>query len=223
MTIIEMMIVVVIIALAAGGLTYSLGALTRTHVRSACMRIASAARFAYNRAISQGTTVRLAFDLDQDVLSFEEAHGSVTLARTTDERRTDIERDGEEGVDAAAVDPWEAARARLEDTLRPSFGASPFSQLEGSRYEPNELASGVEITRLLTPHEAEPRTEGTGHVYFFPNGQTENAVIWVSDGGDRVFSVEIHPLTGRARVRDFAWEPEELMLEGDEETSEVTE
>lgn len=223
MTLIEMMIVVVLIALAATGVTYSLGALTRTHLRSACMRVAAGARYAYNRAISQGTTVRLTFDLGASTMGFEEAHGSITLARTTDSRREDIERDAEEGVDSAAVDPWEAARARLEDTLRPSFGASPFSALEGRRYEAAELADGVRITRLWTPHEAEPREEGTGHIYFFPNGQTENAVLWVSDGSDRVFSVEIHPLTGRARVRDFAWEPEELMVEGDEDSSEVTE
>ena len=149
--------------------------------------------------------------------------GSITLARTTDSRRLDVERDAEDGVDSAAVDPWEAARARLEDTLRPSFGSSPFASLEGRRYAPAPLSDGVRITRLWTPHEAEPRTEGIGHVYFFPNGQTENAVLWVSDGHDRVFSIEIHPLTGRTRVRDFAWEPEELVLEGDEDTSEVAE
>lgn len=225
MTIIEMMIVVCIVALAATGVTYSLGALTRTHLRSACMRASAGARYAYNRAISQGTTVRLAFDFDSAEMGFEEAHGSITLARTTDARRVDIEREAEDGedTDTAAVDPWEAARARLEDTLHPSFGASPFTRLEGSRYAPHELADGIHITRLWTQHEAEPRTEGTGHIYFFPNGQTEHSVLWVTDGGDRVFSVEIHPLTGRARVRDFAWEPEELILEGDEDSSEVVE
>lgn len=223
MTLIEMMIVVVLVALAATGVTYSLGALTRTHLRSACMRVAAGARYAFNRAISHGTTVRLVFDLGSGEMGFEEAHGSITLARVTDSRRIDIERDGEDGADAAAVDPWEAARARLEDTLRPSFGGSPFTPLEGSRYERRPLADGVRIVRLTTPHEAEPRENGTGHVYFFPNGQTEHSVVWVSDGRDRVFSVEIHPLTGRARVRDSAWEPEALMVEGDADSSEVDE
>lgn len=222
MTLIEMMITVIIIAVAATGLTVGFGALTRTHLRSACMRVAAGSRYAYNRSISQGTTVRLAFDLETHQMSFEEAHGSVTLARVTDERRGEIERDGD-GSDSAGVDPWAAARARLEDTLRPSFGASPFSTLEGSRYQPDVLADGVEIERLITPHEAEPRDEGTGHIYFFPNGQTEHAVLWVTDGGERVFSVEIHPLTGRARIRDRAYEPEELLEDGDEESSEVTE
>jgi prepilin-type N-terminal cleavage/methylation domain-containing protein len=222
MTLIEMMVVVLIVAVAATGLSVGFGALTRTHLRSACMRVAAGARYAFNRAISQGTTVRLAFDFGSHRMSFEEADGNVMLARVDDARRLDIEG-GDEASDAAAVDPWAAARARLEDTLRPSFGASPFTTLEGSRYQPTELADGVEIARLITPHEAEPREEGTGHIYFFASGQTEHAVVWVSDGGGRTFSVELHPLTGRARVREGAFEPEELILDGDEESSEVRE
>lgn len=222
MTLIEMMIVVIIVAVAATGLSVGFGALNRTHLRSACMRIAAGSRFAYNRAISQGTTVRLAFDLDTEQMSFEEAHGAVTLARIDDERRGNVEDDSE-GADAAGVDPWEAARARLADTLRPSFGASPFTTLTGSRYAAAELSDGIAIDRLITPHEADPREDGVGHIYFFPNGQTEHAVVWVTDNHDRVFSIEIHPLTGRGRIREGSYEPEELMVDGDEETSEVRE
>lgn len=222
MTLIEVMIVVLILAVAASSLSYGFGALNRTQLRSACMRITAASRFAYNRAISRGTTVRLAFDFEQDTMAIEEAHGRITLARTDDRRRMDIEGDNEDGdADAAAVDPWAAAQARLADTLHPSFGASPFSPIEGRRYQPAPVAEGVEIERLITPHENDPRERGTGHVYFFPHGQTEHAVVWLTDGADTVFSVEIHPLSGRARVRASAYEPEELMIDGDEESSEV--
>lgn len=222
MTLIEVMIVVLIIAVAATGLSYGFGALNRTQLRSACMRLTAASRFAYNRAISRGTTVRIALDFSADTMAIEEAHGRITLARTSDTRRQAIEEESEDGTDtAAAVDPWEAARARLADTLHPSFGASPFQPISGRRYTAQPVAEGVEIERLVTPHEADPRERGTGHIYFFPHGQTEHAVVWMSDGGDTVFSVEIHPLSGRARVRASAYEPEELMVEGDESSSEV--
>jgi general secretion pathway protein H len=222
MTLIEMMIVVLIVAVAATGLSVGFGALTRTHLRSACLRVAAASRYAYNRSISQGTTIRLAFDLESEEMSFEEASGNVTLARVGDERRANIEDEGD-GADAAGVDPWEAARARLSDRLHPSFGASPFSTLEGARYASATLSDGIEIDRLITPHEAEPREDGVGHIYFFPNGQTEHAVVWVTDGGERVFSIEIHPLTGRGRIREGAYEPEELMVDGADDVSEVSE
>lgn len=222
MTLIEVMIVVLIIAVAATGLSYGFGALNRTQLRSACMRLTAASRYAYNRAISRGTTVRIALDFGADTMAIEEGHGRITLARTSDRRRMAIEDESEDGTDsAAAVDPWEAARARLADTLHPSFGASPFQPISGRRYAAQPVAEGVSIERLITPHENEPRERGTGHIYFFPHGQTEHAVVWLGDGGDHVFSVEIHPLSGRARVRSSALEPEELMIDGDESTSEV--
>ena len=210
-----MMVVVILIAVAAGGVSYGFGALERTQLRSACVRVAAAARYAYNRSISQGSTVRLLFDLDADTIAFEEAHGRITLARTTDARRVDLEREEDGDSESVAVDPWAAAQQRLADTMRPSFGASPFSQLEGRRYAPRPIGDGIAIVRLITPHEPEPREDGRGSLYFFPGGQTEHAVIWLSDGGDQVFSVEIHPLTGRGRVRAHAYEPEELLDDGD--------
>jgi general secretion pathway protein H len=210
MTLIEVLIVVVIVALAASGIVYSLGALTQANLRSAAMTISAGSRFAYNRAIAQGKTVRIVFDLDSGQMSFEEAHGRVTLARLDDATRQELE----EGEDGTSVDPWAAARARLEDTIRPSFGRSPFAALEGDRYAARPLASGISIRKLIVPHEPEPRTEGRGAIYFFPGGQTEHAVVWVADSSDRVYSVEIHPLTGRTRVHSFAYEPEAMLDDG---------
>ena len=217
MTLIEVMIVVIIVALAATGKSYGLGALERTQLRSACMKVTAGARYAYNRSIARGTTVRLVFDLEQETMGFEEAHGRITLARATDPRREEIAEESN-GDDIAGVDPWAAAQARLASTLRPSFGASPFEAIQGRRYQARPLGGGITIERLITPHEPEPRQQGRGSIYFFPGGQTEHAVVWLSDGGDRVFSVELHPLTGRTRVRDHAWEPDELLDQG---TSEV--
>jgi general secretion pathway protein H len=188
------------------------------------MRVGAASRYGYNRSISRGTTVRLVFDLDADTMGFEEAHGRITLARASSELRDRILEDGDEDEDVSGVDPWEAARARLESTLRPSFGASPFQPIEGARYQTRPLGDGVTIERLIVPHEPEPRERGRGSIYFFPGGQTEHAVVWLSDGGDRVFSVEIHPLTARVRVYDHAFEPDELLDEGaEEQVSEVDE
>jgi general secretion pathway protein H len=102
----------------------------------------------------------------------------------------------------------------LSEALRPNFGASPFAPIPGDRFQPRPLADGVVLERLIVPHEPEPRTEGRGAIYFFPNGQTEHAILWIGDGDERVYSVELHPLTGRTRVYPYAYEPEELMDDG---------
>ena len=227
MTLIEIMIVIILLAIVASGITYSFNALNRTYLRSACMHITAASRYAYNRAIARNTTVRLVFNLEDGTMGFEESEIPVTLARIGDERRefthdqAEEEDDGPD-VDSAGVDPWAAAHARLADTIHPTFGASPFQSLRGATYAQRPLGGGIRITRLYTPHEEEFRDSGTGHIYFFPHGQTENAVVWVSDSNEHTYSVELHPLTGRTRVRSFAYEPEELILEGDEDSSEIT-
>ncbi len=223
MTLIEIMIVVVIIAIAAVGITFSVGALTRTRLRSGCVKVMAATRFAYNRAVSQGTTVRIVIDADANTISIEEAHGRVTLARMDDPRRENVESED----DSAAVDPWAAAQQRLEETMRPSFGASPFSPIRGrdgetmSRYQPQPMGDGIQVVRMILPHEPEPREAGKGAIYFFPHGMTEHAVVQLTDGS-RVYSVEIHPLTGRGKVHTFPFEPEPVRESArDEDLSEV--
>lgn len=221
MTLIEVMIVIVIMALAAGGATVALNSVTRAKLRSACVRTVAGARFAYHRSVTRGRTVRMVLDIDSHSLSFEEADGRVFLARNDDETRLELdETDG----DLAAVDPWAAAQARLVDTFSPSFGRSPFGPISNadgealSRYEAAPLGSNIRILRVITPHEVEPREAGRASIYFFPSGRAEAAVIQLADSSERVFTVTIHPLTGRGRIYNYAYEPEEI---SDEEEDEV--
>jgi len=215
MTLIEIMVVVVIIALAASGIGYSVGALARTSLRSGATRVAAAVRFSYNRAVTHGETVRIAFEVPANTFSIESAHGSVTLAQPRD----DSQHGGGEDDDARAgsVDPWAAARARLETPDAPTLGASPFSALTSSsgkviaRYKDVELGRHIHIVKLIVPHEPTPRDQGKGAIHFFPSGYTEHAIIQLSDGTDGVFTVEVKPLTGRCVIHEGAYEPDEFL------------
>lgn len=225
MTLIELIVVVVIIALAGSGLSFSLGALNKTNLKSGAARFAAAARFAYNRAIIRGTTVRIAFDIPGTTFSIEEANAHVTLARAKDERRKDaLDKTGQ---DIVGVDPWESARARISEVMKPSYGASPFHGLQNddgkavTRYTSVPLGRRVQVVKLIVPHEPEPLEQGKGAVHFFPSGLTEHAVIQLSDGADAIYSVEIHPLTGRCQIYPQAFEPKKLL--GDPEHPNVSE
>lgn len=237
-TLIEMMIVVVLLALVAVGVSYGIGALHRTKLRSAAMDVVSASRFAYHRAVTRSNTVRIAFDLDAHTIAIEEAHGHVTL-----DVSEDAESDDEE--DRSASDPWMRAQARLDGSMSAQLGRSAFGPIEGSDGEPMEkylphrlpvvesgiveaaegdpraalMAAGdpeVRIYRLVTPHEPEPRETGRGYVYFFPGGRTEHAYVYLTDDdGTNAYTIEIHPLTGRAVVHRGELEPTEMADEGD--------
>jgi len=212
-TLIEIMVVIILLALFASGASFGLRALTKSRLRQACMTVVAASRYSYDRAIIQGSTTRVALDLDQGTIAIEEAPGFVTLAANDDERRANSD---EEGGDHAAVDPWAAAQARLENTLTPTLGRSPFGPIVGPegeairRYRPRPLNDGIRIVRVISPHEIEPRDSGLASLYFFPGGLGEHAVVQLADAADTLYSVEIHALTGRAEVHNYAFEPEEL-------------
>lgn len=215
-TLIELILVVAIIAVVVTGATFGLGAITRTRLRSSAFKVMSAAHFAYNRSLTQGTTTRLLFDFEKNTMAVEETDTPVTLA-------TNEQLDSDTGQ---AVDPWDLAKARLEEPLSPVEPSSPFQPITNQdgkvleRYKGKPLADGVSVHALITPHETDARTEGEGAVYFFPGGLTEHAVIQLSDSSETVYSIEIHPLTGNARIHNFAYEPlDELDDDGEVEDS----
>src|SRR5690606_29503510 len=214
LTLIEVMIVMVIMAMAAAGATMGIGALTRTELRSSAMRVAAAAHFGYSRSISTGRTVRVVFDLDRDTIGVEETSGKIAISRM--DERADPEEDTS---DLGAVDPWESARARMEDgPMRAKSSFGPITDPDGEEiefYKSQSIGNGISIVQVKTPHYPMPIEEGRAALYFFPGGRTERALIQVSDASDIVYTVEIHPLTGKAKVHPFAYEPPELD-EGDE-------
>jgi prepilin-type N-terminal cleavage/methylation domain-containing protein len=215
-TLIEVILVIAIIAVVITGATFGLGAITRTRLRSSAFKVASAAKFAYNRSLTHGTTTRLQFDFEKNTMAVEETETPVTLA-------TEEQLEDEPGE---AVDPWDLARSRLEtplDKVKPRSPFQPIANASGQplkQYAAQPLGDGILIHGLITPHETETRTDGEGAVYFFPGGVTEHAVIQLSDSSETVYSVEIHPLTGDARIHNFAYEPvDELDDEGEVEDS----
>ncbi|QQR89518.1 MAG: prepilin-type N-terminal cleavage/methylation domain-containing protein [Myxococcales bacterium] len=206
MTLIEILIVLALVAVAATGISFSTGAATRSRLRSACVRVLSASRFAYTRAISQQKTVRIAFDFQKNVFSIQESDGTVLLNQG-DKNESETE----------TSDPWAMARARLEGTFDPKPTPSPFHPIAGSdgkpikRYASQKLgAKGLRFLRLLVPHSPIPieGSNASGSIYFFPNGQTEHAVLQIgSESGNDVYSLELHPLTARGTIHAGKYVP----------------
>lgn len=212
MTLIEIMIVVVIIAAASTGLSYGFGALNRSKLKSACVHILSAARYAYGRSVTRGRTVRIVLDGDANTMSVEDAAGYVTLLGGKHGKKGGDETANDKG----AVDPWSAARARLATTMAPTEISSPFGPILGKdeetvlkQYAPRSLGSGVTIKKMILSHRIDGETSSKDAIYFFPGGINDRAVIQLEQGGT-VFSVEIFPLSGTGKVYNYAYEPKEL-------------
>ena len=209
---IEIMLVISIMAIVVMGATTGLGAITRSNLRAASMKVASATKFAYGRAVTQGNTTRLNFDFEKQTMSVEETQGTVVLSR------------GDENEKEEATDPWEEARAKLDTFDEPKAAKSPFMSIRNDRgiqlkkFGARPIGNGIRIVKLITPRRQDPITEGQGAIHFFPGGITEHCVVQLADKNDHVFSVEIHPLTGQAKIYNYAYEPPNIF---DEEQSEV--
>jgi general secretion pathway protein H len=270
MTLIEIMVVLLIIALAVGGIGFGAGALTRSDMRSSAQTLVAASRFAYSRAVTQGITARLVLDFEKRTIQVQETTGRVVLQRD-DASGSGLHREdapeldpdaGEDDVAAPVMmpsmtggaagggmglgggdmsaggmtgmtggllggllgggmgggisDPFLAAMASgsAGDVTggKAGYRGPRFGPSEGASGEPRDLEGDISFRKVFSPHEKEPREEGRAYVYFFPGGVTEHAIIQLTDNDEQeehVYSIEIHPLTGRAVIHDSELEPEE--------------
>ncbi len=195
MTLIELILVVALVALASTGVSFAFAAVTRSQLRSACLKVIAASRFAYNRAIVKGVTVRIVLDFEEDTISIEESSSArILLSR---------DADGEGG---GVVDPWEAAQQSVEGTLAPRGAESPFHVISTesgeaiSRYKPQKLGANIELRKLIATHLPAATSAGQNAIYYFPGGISEYAVLQLTDGSDDVYTVELHPWTGKGKV-----------------------
>lgn len=207
MTLVELMVAITIIALAASGTMYSVNALTRTKLRASAMRVAAAARFARHRALTQGKTVRVVIDLDDGTLGIEESGGRVTLTTPG----------GDDEDEPESVDPWEAAQAIMDHPDEPTLGASAFEAITDEdgdpirRYMEQPFEGSVRATRFVSPHEPEAKESGRVAFYYFPNGTGEHTFVELMDPRDNRMTVEIDPLSARAHVTNGRVDAERVL------------
>jgi general secretion pathway protein H len=274
MTLIEVMVVILIIAIAMSGVALGAGAITRADLRSSAQSLVAASRFAYSRAVTQGLTTRVVLDFTARTIQVQETTGRVVLQRDDASgsglRRADapgLDPDagaddipapvmmptasldqgggvlGEVGEQMSAgqmtaaptdllsgllgdmssgeiTDPFLAAMAQgaSGDVTGGSAGyrGPMFEPAEGDSGEPRELAGDTGFFKVFSPHERTFREDGKAYIYYFPGGVAEHAIVQLTDGDEddpQIYSVEIHPLSGRAEIHDLALEPEEELDE----------
>jgi hypothetical protein len=75
---------------------------------------------------------------------------------------------------------------------------------------------------VFTPRVTDPITSGRAYLYFFPLGQTEPAIITLSDPKDQSFySLVVHPITGRVRIYSEEIQPPVQGGQADDEGTRV--
>jgi general secretion pathway protein H len=204
LTLIEVVIAIVLVALLSGSLLFGKNMLVGSRMKSTATLIVSSVRFGLTRANATGRPARLVIDMDKKQLSIEEASTSLMLR----------EKGKDQSGGAAPASSVEAkARAETEKILEgPHAARASFSKPSGLSGAAEELANGrslgdgVEVVQVRTEHDEEYLREGRAYIYFWPGGTTERAVVQLKKAGDKetALTIVLSPLTGRAKIEKGA-------------------
>ncbi len=201
MTLMEVLLVLGLVGLIAGGVLSGSGVMGGTRQRAAATLVLTAVRQALTHANSTGLPVRLVFDLEEHRISMEETRSRM-LRSAADEREDDLT-----GGAAAAT---ESERLAAEETERimdgPREPPPRFSPLAALGVDPDDPGAGralggdVKFLAVHTEHDPVPRKEGRAYLYFWPGGGTEKAVITLGRPDSEPISILVSALTGRAEI-----------------------
>jgi general secretion pathway protein H len=215
----------VVIVMAIVGLIFSLGvkgfkSLSRSDLRTSAAHLSGSMRFLFDRASTTGKVHRLVLDIEGSRYWAEVSDDKFFAPRDSESpealrRRETLE--AEEDEEAAAK------REKAEQEMAAKYASSSskdssfdMAKLEMGEFKPKrarfaafkdlvikpvKLKNTTVLRSVYTPRVDEPLTTGRAYVYFYPLGQTEPAIITLSDkDGETIYSLVAHPVTGRVKV-----------------------
>jgi general secretion pathway protein H len=211
-TLIELTISLAIVALLLAATVMGVGALTGTKAKAAAAELAGVMRSLYDTAALTGKTCRLVFDLpaeraqDQSFKYMAEcAQGDITTAADRDQALKDANRERERADKDSSRRPKRVLREdeqpSLDDVMTKEKdrveAAARFSVFTSPEIQPHQI-SGLQIS-IWTQHQRDPVKHGLAYLYFFPQGFTERAQVYVQQGKN-VWTLALSPLTGRVKI-----------------------
>lgn len=217
-TLIEILFVLAIVALITGGAVRGFRSLAKSDLRAGTAHLSGAIRYLFDRASTTGKYHRLVLDLNEGRYWAEISDDKFYVPREAESQFDRRRREEEE----AKGDEEEKRKAekREEATKGSSYeysGSFDPTKIEAGDFRPKRARfaafketalkpvtlkkTSIKIAGVYTPRLTDEVVAGRAYIYFFPMGQTEPAIVHLSDPeGDTVYSIVVHPLTGRTRI-----------------------
>jgi general secretion pathway protein H len=206
-TLLEILIVLVIVGLISGMSVRGLRSLAKTDLRASTSKLSGAVRYLFDRASTTGKYHRLVIDVEDGRYWAEVSDDRFFIPREPEteaslkklaelqgqldekDRRVKEMAEASGGFDMSKVQPQDFRPKRVR------FGAFKETTLKPVKMK------NTKVMDVYTPRLAEPVVQGRAYIYFFPLGQTEPAIIHLSDPTQQtVYSLVVHPITGRVRI-----------------------
>jgi type II secretory pathway pseudopilin PulG len=226
-TLLEILVVLAIIALLAGGLTVGYQRLPGTALKREAVKMAGVLRTAYDRATASGAHHRVVIDLTEGTYNIERCEGKVQVRKVRD-LQEEVERQRLEAEKSALI-----AGAQTPDMLLSTIVSDAGQKVGGSgggagaSCQPVSGPMGkkqklggrpkVSFSKIHVAHLEEPATEGQLTINFFPLGTAERAVIVLGVGEEEHFSIAVRPLSGRIDMQPGEWRDVEEAVREDAE------
>ncbi|HZI09267.1 MAG TPA: prepilin-type N-terminal cleavage/methylation domain-containing protein [Myxococcus sp.] len=226
LTLIEISIAIIIVALLFSAAVMGIGSITGAKARGSAGELAGTIRSLYDSAALRGKTCRMVFEIP-DPKSEDEptkyhaecAEAGVTTARDRDtalrEQNREREQEARRGGTAAPGEQRRnylvssgsdlpSAQELLEGEKSRVESAARFSSFTSEEVPVRELPPDVKVS-VWTRQQREPVESGVAYLYFFPQGYTEKAFVFVRQG-DNVWTLDVQPLTGKVQIANEALE-----------------
>lgn len=211
LTLIELMITIGVISVLFASVVYGVGALTGSRAKESSAQLAGMIRALYDTSALSGRTCRIVFTLpkerdDDSPVSYhaECAKGAVTASSKRDDELRDLDkadkkkREDDERLKRIDRDDAPSAEALMLREKQRVDQQAAFSNFGSDDIQERTLPSGVRV-EVWTQKQKTPAKSGVAYLYFFPQGFTERAQVYVRQGKN-TWTILVSPLTGKTSV-----------------------
>ena len=194
-TLIELGVSLAVVVLLIVAVIPTIEAATGMKARDAAGEIGALVRYLYDHSALTGKACRIVFDLDTRTYWAECTSDRFVLdaekIESRDGRAVIKDKLKKEQNRFDAKDEIAAERTRIEKEAE-------FSAFTDSQVAKKALPDAVTI-EVWSAHQTERFKKGQAFLYFFPQGYTERAQIYLMSAGD-TYTLVVSPLTGKVKV-----------------------
>ncbi|HEY1087755.1 MAG TPA: type II secretion system protein [Archangium sp.] len=212
MTLIEIVVALGVASVMFAAVVMGVGALTGAKAKEASTELAGTIRALYDTAALSGRTCRLVFtipDVKDDETGVKWRAECAKGGQTASAKRDDELKNAREKTKDKVADDDPRFR-RMDSDDAPTLqqlqeqekqrveDAAKYSNFSSDDVTEKSLPPGVKV-EVWTAKQREPTRSGIAYLYFFPQGYTERAQVWLKQG-DNTWTLTISPLTGKTKI-----------------------
>lgn len=241
-TLIEVLVVVLIVSLMITIGVKGFRSITKSNLRESAAHLSGAIRYLFDRASITGKYYRLVIDLSNGKywpeVSDDKFYAPNQAESEADRQKREAKEDAADEEERKRQEKQQLLYGNGSSSSGSSAAATSFdmSKLEVGEFRPKRARFAafketslkpvtlkkLKIKSVYTPRMTEPMTTGRAYLYFYPLGQTEPAVITLTDQtGESVYSLVVHPITGKVRIYNQEVHPN-IGVRYDDEGNQVT-